>query len=91
MGFGIMELLFSLIVLGLGYIVLYLAGKSESGMQGLGKLIGRVMVIISAATAILALFLFTTVMVRSVIGNRPQLSVQEHAAKPIAAPRASVR
>ncbi len=40
MGFGIMELLFSLIVLGLGYAVLHLASKSDASIQSLGKIIG---------------------------------------------------
>ncbi|MDD5173558.1 MAG: hypothetical protein PHV48_01875 [Candidatus Omnitrophica bacterium] len=91
MGFGMMELSFSLIVLGLGYIVLHLAGKSEGGLRILGKIIGRVMVVISAIILILTLYIIANVIVRSIIGNKTQMAQQERVIKPSTAARTAVR
>lgn len=91
MGFGIMELLFALIVLGLGYIVLQSAGKSDGGLQGLGKIIGRVMIATSTILIILTLYVFTSMIIRAITGNRAQAVQQERVVKPAPVTRAPVK
>lgn len=87
MGFGIMELLFALIVLGMGYIVLQSAGRPDAALQGLGKLIGRIMIGISTILILLNLSILTTVIVRVMTGQKMQVSQQDRAVRTAPAPR----
>jgi hypothetical protein len=91
MGFGMMELLFSLIVAGMGYIVLHLAGRSEGGMRLLGKIIGRIMIVVSTIVIILTLYILTNVIIRSMVGNRMQTVQQERVVKPVQTPRTVIK
>ena len=91
MVFGIMELFFALIVLGLGYVVLYLAAKSDGGLQGLGKLIGRIMLIISTIMILLTLYVFTVAIIRTVTGNRAQSVQPSRAVPPASTPRPTAK
>lgn len=91
MGFGIMELLFALIALGLGYTILNLASKSDAGMQGLGKAIGWAMIAISTVVILLTLYIFTTIIVRSITGPKVQTIQQERVVKPAPVVRTVVK
>ena len=91
MGFGIMELLFALIVLGLGYTVLHLASNSSGGLRSLGKIIGRIMIIVSTILIILTLYIFTNIIMRTITGNKAQPVQQERVVKPTPSSRTTGR
>ncbi|MDD5432019.1 MAG: hypothetical protein PHO70_03420 [Candidatus Omnitrophica bacterium] len=88
MGFTITQLLFSLVVLGLGYIVLYLANKPGNQLQKIGKIIGLAMVSLSALCIIFTLFIMFMILSHQPSGRNMRQPVQQgNAARPAQPPR----
>lgn len=81
MGLSGFEIMATLVAFGFGFVVLYLASKSEGSLKKMGQVMGMVIIVLSGIALLLDLYIGIMIAQR-MMSPRPQQKAEQAAPAP---------